>query len=165
MNGLKGSGLRFQEKIKSFIRPSKVLKTFKSNKYYRKSFVYKVLVNLKSCTFSIRLITRAVEGGLRLAETLHCSLLQLVCDWSRPRSAFPIVLKRRRSVERAEPGVQSSDLETLRGRLSNYSEACSEIVWNRALHLIGNSRSIYFVIRFVKNSQKLGLFSLPWSAI
>ena len=163
-------GLRFQEKIKSFIRPSKLLKTFKSNKYYRKSFVYKVLVNFQYCSFSSPLNSEESEVQsrtrvLRLAETLHCSLLQLVCDWSRPRSAFPIVLKRRRSLERAEPGVQSSDLETLRGRLSNYSEACSEIVWNRALHLIGNSRSIYFVIRFVKNSQKLGLFSLPWSAI
>ena len=122
-------GLRFQEKIKSFIRPSKLLKTFKSNKYYRKSFVYKVLVNFQYCSFSSPLNSEESEVQsrtrvLRLAETLHCSLLLLSSHWWRPHSLHVIVVRRQKS---KEWGVRS--------------EECREIAWNRAGQIIGNVTS------------------------
>ena len=125
-------GLRFQEKIKSFIRPSKLLKTFKSNKYYRKSFVYKVLVNFQYCSFSSPLNSEESEVQsrtrvLRLAETLHCSLLLLSSHWWRPHSLHVIVVRRQKS---KEWGVRSAGklLETEQGRsLAMSPHICQEI--------------------------------------
>lgn len=126
-------GLRFQEKIKSFIRPSKLLKTFKSNKYYRKSFVYKVLVNFRSCSSE----SCTVEVGVELCDWLRLSIVHC---YSAP------LIGEDESRQNIVPGRQDrSDLRSSgRQNLSNLndrncricSEQSREAHWQYQLHLV-----------------------------